>query len=373
MPINYVFSKSTGIIFICTAFLSHYIIDIYYSLYGNKNKHKNKLNHYPKIQSLGLLMMGFASPATLYKAYTALTLIKAHGYLSIYNGELDNLTYPSWTSGSGTLFLLGYLFVLFSYPSKKIFLCASFIYMATRLFSLSMGSRIVFCSNIIAVIYFYSVFYKKKIVLKNAFILFVFIISISIYVAYSRDNKTIQNDAMLDLISLFFYSQGNTISVPLIIIEMGNKIPYHHYPFIFSQITVLFLKQLYPTAGQSQIALEKYNLTGHILTYMLAPESYYRGNGIGSSVLGEMYDCGGFLGIIFWSIILAMLFKFIKNKILERNIYILFCWFVLNAIIVSPRSALLKFFGDIPYIIASLFLILLINFFFYPKKLNQIK
>ena len=44
--------------------------------------------------------------------------------------------------------------------------------------------------------------------------------------------------------------------------------------------------------------------------YNLSPSTYLKGGGLGGAFLGEAYDCGGFFGIIFWSIVISFVFVF---------------------------------------------------------------
>jgi hypothetical protein len=126
-PVIFTVSEKTGLTFICIAFLSHYIMDIVFV--KNYRPAKNMLVHYPKMGRFGLVMMLCAFPFILLKLMLIYRFVRENGYLSIYNGELSELTFPFWMSGSGTLFILGYFFVLFSYPDKKVYIISSSLFL----------------------------------------------------------------------------------------------------------------------------------------------------------------------------------------------------------------------------------------------------
>jgi hypothetical protein len=370
-PVNYTFDSSVGAIFISVVFLSHYIIDTvyFYCLSSKKSWIRHGCNesfkHYPQIQLCGICVMIISFPAIIYKLYLQIVFVQIYGYLSVFNGDLAKMPLPFWTNGSGTMFLIGYIMVLFSYPLKRMFIISSMFYLFYSLTGSLRGSRSQFLTEIIAVIYFYTKFYHKKLSFKTISLLFVFVVIFSIAIAnYTRGSSELTSVSAL--LNEFFYSQGHTIGVPLTIIESQGVIPYRRFPFIFSELLDPFFKIIYPTSGQTQIMLEKYNMIGAVVIYRLSPRAYYNGNGLGASIIAEMYDCGGFMGIIIWSIILGSIIYNIDNHSEKKNVNIPLLWFLVKTIIYLPRGDLFSFVrGTLP-IIAVVALWLCLNI--YPRK-----
>jgi oligosaccharide repeat unit polymerase len=361
-PVSYTFDNSVGMIFISIIFLSHYIIDIIYTrcFYSKKEiefrSSDNELfKHYPQIQSCGICVMFISFPAIMYKLYLQMAFVQAHGYLSVFNGELAKMPLPFWTSGSGTLFLIGYIMVLFSYPSKRTFVFSSIIFLFYSLTGSLRGSRSQFLTEVIATLYFYIKFYRKKVSLKTVLLLFAFVVIFSIAVSnYTRGKSELTSTSAL--LREFFYAQGHTIGVPLTIIESQSEIVYRRFPFILTELLDPFFKIMYPTSGQTRVILEKYNMIGAVVIYKLSPRAYYNGNGLGASIIAEMYDFGGFIGIILWSIIFGLMTYNIDNHFGNKNVNIPLLWFVVKTIIYSPRGDFFFFVrGALPIIIIVAF------------------
>jgi hypothetical protein len=368
-PIAYYFSDKVGIIFISVIFISHYIIDCvicYHPLPIIKN---NKLQHSPFFEYWGFIFMLYSFPFIIYKLYLSLLYVKEYGYLAIYSGHYPEIDLPLWTRGSGTIFLIGYLMVLCSYPSNKKYIFASLIFLVYSLIGSLRGGRGEFITYIITLIYIYHKFYHKKISLNKIIIVFLFIITFSILIGISREES--KNNSIIkpaDLVTYFFYNQGNSIASPLTVIETSGKFKNHSFPFIFSQLFYFYFSVLYPNRGQTQILLEKYNDLGSIITHYLSPTAYFNGYGVGRTFISEMYDFGGFFGIVFWSVILALLIVKTEKNFLRNKWCIIFYFGIIKTIIYLPRNVFFVFLDTIPYLICIIVLQSFIRSFKISKK-----
>ncbi|AEF85048.1 putative membrane protein [Treponema primitia ZAS-2] len=371
---RHIFNNSVGIIFICIIFLSHYIIDIFYTCSFRKINIKNELIYLPKIESCGLFLMILFSPAIIYKLYLQFLYVSENGYVSMYLYGFKNISYPFWTKGSGTFFLLGYLLILFSYPAKKIFIFASIIYFIYALTGSLKGSRGTLLVPLVAIIFFYYKLYHSKISFKMIMVVLIFFVLFSIGLGKYRGSygkNKINASIQYGMINSFFYGQGSTIDVPLGLISESKRIEkYRHFPFIFSALLKPIFFQLYPDNGSERlmITLEKYNNMPAIVTYILSPKIYLTGQGLGGSVIAEMYDCGKFVGIIAWSLILGFIIKIVDKILVLRNRYIPFCWFLVNSVIGMPRDYFFSFSNAIPYMIIIFVIINLVNIIFSSKQ-----
>jgi oligosaccharide repeat unit polymerase len=368
------FKNNTGFILLYICFLSHYVMDIVYSFSSLHNKKAIKeIKHNNILQTIGPIVMVVVLPAVLYQLYIQLMYIQSHGYVVVFNGDMiENVNMPIWASGSIGLFTFGYLLVIVSRPSKKIFLLTSVLYLGVELFNGLKGQRTVFLTSIIAIIYFYNKLYSgKKISLKIIVSLFILIVSFSIFMINFRTNTKLSKIDIKTLVFDLFYVQGISIAVPLIIIEDGDTLKYHSYPFIFSPLFYQYYRFVYPTTGQSMIRLKRYNGIHDIITYKWIPKSYLNGFGFGGAFLGEMYDCGGILGIIFWSAIAALLFRFIERFLLRNIVCIVVFWVLIKSIAYLPRNRFFDFFFYLHYIVIIPIVIMAVEFFLNHARISK--
>jgi oligosaccharide repeat unit polymerase len=347
-----------GIIFISVIFISHYIIDgvICYRPSAMR-KGNTLLQHSQFFEYWGFIIMFYSFPFIIYKLYLSLLYVKQYGYLAIYSGTYPEINLPIWTRGSGTIFLIGYLMVLCSYPSNKKYIFASVLFLFYSAVGSLRGSRGEFITYIITVMYIYHKFYHKKISLNKILIVFSCIITFSILIGLSREKES-ENSIMQpdDLVTYFFYNQGNSIGSPLAAIETSGKFKNHLFPFIFSPLFYSYFSALHPNRGQTRVLLEKYNDLGSIITHYLSPTAYFNGYGVGRTFIAEMYDFGGFFGIIFWSVILALLISKTEKHFLRNKWSIIFYFGIIKSIIYLPRNVFFVFLDTIPYLAAIIFL-----------------
>jgi hypothetical protein len=367
-PVLFTVSEKTGLIFICIAFLSHYIMDIVFVKHYKPAK--NMLVHYPAMEKLGLATMLCTFPLILLKLMLIYRFVRENGYLSIYNGKLSELIFPVWMSGSGTLFVLGYFFILFSYPNKKVYFVSSSLFLIYSLADSLKGGRTAFLTAIIITLYMYSKFYTLKIKLKSIVIIILFFLIFSSALGQLRTTSRVEKISAQDLV--LFALGGGSSSVVMLGIEYQDDLKYRHYPYIFSALVYPIQRYLHPSSGQDDVSLKYYNFLGSELMHKLSPSLYYNGTGLGEALLSQMYDSGKFLGIIFWSILIAYLFLLTDRFIVLKNIYIPLCWIIAKSIPMLPRNPLFAFAGNIYFVIIFFIFLVLLNFVFFPKKINRV-
>ncbi|GHU04980.1 hypothetical protein FACS1894147_10650 [Spirochaetia bacterium] len=346
----------------------------YFSLFKEKRNAVKEiicLQQYPKVTLLGSAMILSALAGRVYRLNLQIEYVTAHGYLSLYTGEmLENLNFPLWTRGSGTIILVGYLLFLYSFPKRKTFIKISGVFLFSLFFESLMGGRAGFISGILAILYFYIRFYKVMLKIKYIIIVFSIIIIFSIWISFKRqgiNTYSILTDTLIE----FIHGQSVSIMIPFEVIEEFGRFKNHPYPFIFQPIFKWGYDIFYHGAPFSKTVLEKYNDMAAIVGHSMDPFVYNtKGLSVGSAVLGEMYDCGGFFGVIFWSAFLAVFIKAVEKNILLKNSYIPFLWFVINGIILAPRAQMFGFVYQLWYVFCGFILIYFINFIFYPKKMN---
>jgi hypothetical protein len=239
------------------------------------------------------------------------------------------------------------------------------------------GGRTTFLVALVLTLYLYSKFYQKKIKLKKIAVVVIISLLFTLWMGIFRNttngpqtkNITVKPS---DVFTLFFVGNSGSITVPLLIIEEYGNWKYRHYPFIFYPFLHHIYPIIYPTSGQTRTFLEKYNSIGGITIHKMDPGAFFNGNGLGGSVLAEMYDCGALFGVIVWSVFLVFFILAIEKKMLIRNTYIALFWLMARSIPNMARNSLFGFFIDIHWVILSYCFIRFINFLCFPQKINNL-
>jgi oligosaccharide repeat unit polymerase len=300
--------------------------------------------------------------------YLQFRYVREYGYGVLFTGQMaEELDLPLWMDMFIFIFIFGYLLLIASRPRKILYLIASILYLGYALLDSLKGWRFNFITSLIVVVYFFFRIYHKKISIKFIITLFIIIIFFSVFMSYYRSDSKMNKINITDLIIELFYEQGVSIVVPMIIIENSNNLSYHYYPFIFSPIiTEIYTSRLYPVTGQSRTRLEKYNLLGDNVTYFWKPSGYFKGQGLSGAFLAEMYDCGGILGIVFWSSVLALLIRMVEFYIYKNIFYLFVFWWIVRNIVFLPRRYFFFHFGTMPstivYVIMTMVLVFLIKY-----------
>jgi oligosaccharide repeat unit polymerase len=349
------------------------MMDIIYTFKTLRKTSKiTELKHNQTFQVIGIIFLFLSFPAIIYITYLQFMYVRDYGYGVLFTGVMrEDLKLPFWASGMIILFNFGYLLMIASRPPKSIFLICSLLYLVYGLLDSLKGQRTIFLTIIITIIYFYIKLYNKKISIRYMFFLLILIISFSSFMSYYRFNKKIDRLDFSDLVLELIYGQGTSIVLPLTIIEHGNKLQYHQYPFIFSPLLESYYSRAYPTLGQNKIRLEKYNLINDVITYYQESSHYFKGYGLGGSFLAEMYDCGGIIGIVFWSWIFALILWFIDLNLYRNAFCVFFFWWIVRSIAWLPRSRLFHFMYNLRLLIVPIAMLLMVIFFVKYTKANN--
>jgi hypothetical protein len=204
--------------------------------------------------------------------------------------------------------------------------------------------------------------------MKKFFVIILCLLTLSIAVGFTRNEGTLEKVKIIDIVLNFFYGQGTTIVVPLTIIEK-DSMPYHQYPFIFSPIIRPVLRIIFPIShGNDITAVENYNDLSLLSMWVHSPGSVKINMGLGGSVLAEMYDCGGFPGIVLWSVFIAGFIVFAERRLFRNNFLLPFKFFIIFSIMYMPRNSLFYFIEPFIYSLMALFFIGTIYYLFLYKK-----
>lgn len=312
-PLRFSFEERTGSIFLIACYATVFITHIAYCLIP-KNRYIVRMTTKPIVNNFILqktgeiFMLVFLVPV-LYKIYVQLSFIRLHGYLSIFDGSMADIHYPFWCMGSFIFFIGGYVIFFASNPPKKRFILFSFLFLLVYGFNSLKGQRGPIISAFLVTIFLIGRQYRIQIKLKYLIVMLITIIGMvvalgNIRASYGDEKK---NKSVIDgeFVAEIVYGQTTSRAVPLLI--MDRKLDFHPYPFVFSPLLIPYYAFFYPSNGQDRISAEHHNNISQVTMYNLSPSTHLNGGGFGGAFLAEAYDCGGFIGIIIWSIVIAFI------------------------------------------------------------------
>ncbi len=303
--------------------------------------------HSPFLNKLSTALFLVATPGTFTKYIIELKFILSRGYLAVYDGSFDDISYPVWTAGSGTLMETAYCLFLASRPSKKKFFIISSIFFVLKLADVMKGGRSrLFLPVIFLVWYYYSFLKPNSSVSLKKILLFGLggIFFAQVMVQFRMGNSIIL-DNMGDLVTIFFAQQGVSLLVlgymvyyePLFI---NHGAPYILYPLVlwdsFNGQTVDY--------AQNTLSL------GHKLSYFLSPEAYLDGEGIGSSHLAEFWDLG-WLGALSMCLLLGYGIRYFEKAVRRSRTVMYLSFILVPTIVYMPRAS---FFPSLKQILVAL-------------------
>lgn len=308
---------------------------------------KIEFSHSPFLDKWSTILFLVAVPGTFTKYLIELKLILSRGYLAVYDGTLNNIAYPLWTAGAGTLMESAYCLFLASRPTKKKFFIISIIFFMLKMVDVLKGGRSRLFLPVIFLAWYYYSFLKNNssVSLRKALLFGLGGIFIAQVLVQFRMGDNIIIDSLGDLVTLFFAQQGVSLLVlgymvyynPIFV---NQGAPYILYPLVFWD----------SFHGQTIDYVQNTISLGHKLTYFLSPEAYLSGEGVGSSYIGEFWDLG-WIGAIFMSFLLGYGIRYFE-KIVRKSRTVMYLAFILvPTIIYMPRAS---FFPSLKQVLISL-------------------
>ncbi len=287
-----------------------------------------------RIEKWSILLFLLAVPGTFVKYIIQLKVILSQGYLAVYDGTLSHITYPIWTTGAISIMEFSYCLFLSSKPSKKKFLIISTIFFMLRMVDVLKGGRSRMFLPVIFLMWYYYSFYAKNVRVnwrKMFLIAAVGIVASQVLLEFRRGD--VAADYSSDLFLLFFSQQGVSLLVFAYLIYydgifVNTGIPYILYP--------LSLFQTFE--GQTFEFVQTTSSLGHKLTYFLSSSAYLNGAGIGSSYLGEFYDLGLVLFVLF-SFLAGFLMRYFERLVRHYRIFMFLSFIIVPNFIYMPRSS----------------------------------
>lgn len=333
-----------------------------YAFYLNKENNKLRIedtNTIYNIRRIGLFFFySFLIPYIMYLIDIFLYVTK-NGYLSIYLLDEPIISNPILKI-SDDICLFGLFLYLSSYPKNKLYKFVIIFYFITVFMKLGIGARGSFVASILTFLSYYG--FRNRIKKKAVFCFIgiaMCIISLSQIVLEVRNDgfnslsyEKIQSILSNNFLISFVYQQGATIEVLGFIIEKKEEFanPYYYAlgPLYNSFITYPILKKIDPLKCNDKQSVENANSSyriAHKLSYLLDSNLYLSGQGVGSSIVSELYLFGGIFSIsIFLFILMFILVYFTETKKYSYT-GCLVLFYVLPYIYMTPRGEIFGFIG----------------------------
>lgn len=351
--------KSSKLFFtIMSAFLSlefgYYFSRIFFKK-SNSNIYSSKLtlnmNKYLLISIIIIMasLLGFSSYNTVIKVLNG-------GYLALYSNQIEGYGFNYFSLLK--IILLASTGIFLSQTNKKIQIIFLLIMGSYFLLDLISGARGGFIAYLLFLVWYRHDFGLKRanivkflfIVLGLAFFLSSIFGLISLRVTETTQMNTYQK--ILKLVN----DQGTTLMIfnESLYVENYPIIPYFQNfipgsSFIYSK----FVGNIFPYD----------NSFGAYISYVLNPEVYNLGYGLGWSFFSDAYLYGfrNFVLFCFWVAVFSIFINYLQINI-TKNIYIkIITISIVSPILFLPRSGLNAVFPLIPYILILFFLMKLLS------------
>ena len=180
------------------------------------------------------------------------------------------------------------------------------------------GGRAFFFTYILTLPLVYKKLYNKKMSNFALIVLALLCIFAAIFLGNFRSNLTGRVEK--GMLARFLDGQTTTMGVPYVYIENHGKLPYKHYPYIFTYLVNPIRNHFIHAKKGSFETLKQSNNYGGVALYLLNPRAQSMGGGLGLNFLTEAFDFFGYFGVVFWSALLAVIIKCIDcMKYTEKN------------------------------------------------------
>ena len=332
---------------------------------------------YSRIRKAAKYLYLLSSILVIYLIYSRFSFVLAFGYMDSYIDFNNNLpTILNKFASTNSLCL--YLF-LATLPSKKEARPLLIIFFSISIFSLFTGGRTKFVMDLITLLIYYVL--RNRLDPENPWLTrkgkilmlasLPFLVALMFIVMLVRGESSADSFSFFDMVINSVYQQGSIIEVLGISYEQSDNIPDRFWSFgrLIDSYNNNFIFQILNIGEVYKSNTAAFAIHGHslanYLTYTYQTKRFLSGGGMGSSFIAESWLDFGYLGIIFFSciygIVLSRFFYLAKKNIW----FFAISFYMVNAIIYSPREGAGDFISDI---LSPTYLLLLFAIYFYSKN-----
>lgn len=357
----------------------------------SKQKFITSYVNLPKYYNLKLaikILLPIFLIASIVEAFISWNYISSVGYVESY---VTTIQVPTIISKPAALFPALVVIIFALEPTREEVKLTTKYYIISLLCTVFSGRRTDLVIGLLFIIWYLCVIdnkniFSKKFLTKQRIILvgiFSFLL-IAFLGAYSFIRANLQTKSMnlLDYISYFFKSLGRSDTVIADTIINIDNFPksgfnYFIYPikdFVSSNIltrdvyeVVTGLKS-YTSVGQGISKLDYTDSFSHWLTYIVAPDLYINGHGLGSSYIAETFIAFGVIGVVVYSILLGCLLNTLTNLNLKKVWSRILLMIVLKSILFAPRGPAIGFIDGLYEIILTFIIVYVVSLILRGRK-----
>ncbi|WP_368901473.1 O-antigen polysaccharide polymerase Wzy family protein [Oceanobacillus oncorhynchi] len=343
-----------------------------------KKPNENKGTFIKIIRFTSLLVVLITFLPYIWEVYDRINYVSNNSYADIYLRESSNL--PFIIQKLAQIFEPSFFVYLGTMPIKKKAMLPMLLYLFASGMSIFVGARADFARSIMVIFFYFLArdrweklgeektrwIGKKEII---ASIMIVPILMLFLYnVGNSRWDETGTTDTALEGIKNFAVEQGVSISVIHYAKLHEEEIPNNNYlsgPLLKLFVENPISRELFgfETYGNQTVESALYgNRFGDTISYLVMPERYVLGYGMGSSYIAEVYHSLGYLGLILINAFFGLAIVII-DRAFGKNVWITaISLLMLYRLIYSPRATTFDFISNtfnITYVLLFIVILLL--------------
>lgn len=213
------------------------------------------------------------------------------------------------------------------------------------------------------------------------------IILIPVIIAFLGAYNIIRNDIKIENFNIikefvnFFKDQGGSVKLIGYVKEYKEILPDTNTTYVFNPIIAFFREGIIgryifgiiPYKPQTiELALYGNNL-GATLSYIIMPNEYLKGHGLGTQYIAEVYTDLGYIGVFIFNLLLGILLRKISFRTDLKWFFSAIYMSIIRLIIFMPRDFALSWTSEI-YSISnwgSILLVLIVSKFINVKEKNH--
>lgn len=288
-----------------------------------------------KMFTIGRAVMLLTFGFVLYRCYIEVSFFSGLSFTEVYIGGSQAIPIPSYIRTLTVFYQVGFMMILGSRPSKRLFFIYSALYITSVLPYLVIGLRNMFALTVLTLLWYYIKVFNAKIKMWKILIpIVLFIILLQVTSIYREGGEV--TSAILTLIPLFLTYQSTSMYVLALYIQNRNIIIPHSYPYFLDPA----IGWLTGVDGQSLEVLEKRSSLGHQMIYTISPDAYLGGMSLGTSCIAELYEFG-LIGVVIGGVIMAWVIAKFDLKIKTNRYYLLLSFFFCSYLLIAPRNTFL--------------------------------
>ena len=300
----------------------------------------NNINDYKQIQikKISKKIFYYTIPFKIVTVFFAAYNMIKYSYVDLYANKLSSLYVFDRLS---QINYLCFILFLMTYPSKKEMFPLLKIVIPVYSLSILGGSRgdmMYFLLFIFAYLMYRDYMSKSKKKYEEIFItrkVKIILLSIAPFLlvfltifANIRSKTEIESNGFYSDLLSFFIQQGGSYSLIGFSKEYATSLPTTNISYTFGPI-LQFIEPLYAPKHLDHLTYDAIygNNLGATMTYLTNPSYYYRGGGLGTQYIAEIYTDFGYIGIVFFSWLLGILLvkmRFFYSKSIYINTLLAF-------------------------------------------------